>query len=657
MRRIDRPLLFGLLAWTICGALYFWTASGVSIAYGDRQNAWHHYDYLVEGFLAGHLHVSIEPPPELLRLPDPYDPAHNAAYRLWDASLYHGEYYLYYGPTPALLLIQPAKLLTGRMLPEWAATAAFAVAGLGALTLLLAGVQRRYFPATGGGTLFWAVVLAGHLSWLPVILRRSAFWELPIVAAAALFWWALYFLWKYHQEGGRRPWAIAGGTALAFVLGARPTYLFASAAVVLLFALPFRRRESLPRLAKRLLPAAVPLALGGFGLLAYNYLRFGRVLEFGQDYQLWGIDYRGQALFSLSNFPTNVWIYFFTLPELSPYFPFLRTVWLEGLPAGYLGMEEMPGVLFTLPALLVGMAAIVHAVRRRSDPGERPLRVLLLAAGGGGALTGALLFCFGGSCSRYITELLAGWTVVAAVGLFAIGESTRAPRAPGGLLRKLTGAAVAWSLVATWLASFEFRAFARTTEPVFYRHVAETLNYPSYWVARATGQVFGPVLLDVRLAAAPEAGPTVLLAAGRPDMMDRLVLERFPGDRVRLSLRANDRVLVTTPILPAGGPRPQLRCSAPWLYPPSAHPFWNRYPAPERAERQTLFAIDFGGMRYERQSQLHFDATRFEPFFDSTRFEPFVRTAAADSAGGAWVEKITRADARPAAANPARPAS
>jgi hypothetical protein len=74
------------------------------------HNAWHHYEYLAEGFLRGHTYLPVEPDPRLLQLSDPYDPVANRPYRLWDASLYHGRYYLYYGPAPAITLMLPWRL-------------------------------------------------------------------------------------------------------------------------------------------------------------------------------------------------------------------------------------------------------------------------------------------------------------------------------------------------------------------------------------------------------------------------------------------------------------------------------------------------------------------------------------------------------------------
>ena len=67
------------------------------------------YNLLAKGYLSGHLSLSILPAPELLALPDPYDPIANARLRIWDATLFKGRYYLYFGPTPALLLFAPFR--------------------------------------------------------------------------------------------------------------------------------------------------------------------------------------------------------------------------------------------------------------------------------------------------------------------------------------------------------------------------------------------------------------------------------------------------------------------------------------------------------------------------------------------------------------------
>jgi hypothetical protein len=650
IRPVQPPSRHGLaawLAWAVCSALYLWTANGVVVRDDDRTNAWHHYEYLVDGFLSGHLYLSPGPAKELLALPDPYDPQQNLPYRLWDASLYQGRYYLYYGPTPAVLLMLPWKVVTGHHLPQRLATGIFAVAGLGALALLLAGVRRRLFPAASPVLLSALVVLAAHLTWLPVILRRPAFWELPIVTAAALFWWSLYFLWRYHESGGRRAWAWAAGVALALLPGARPTYLFAAGLVAVLFALPYARAQPWTAYLRRLLPVGIPLLLGIGGLLAYNGARFGAPLEFGQSYQLWGMEERTVLHFSTAYFPFNAWCYLFSLPDVSPYFPFVHPSWtVAELPAGYIATEEVFGLLFALPAQVLAAAALLRCWQTRRDDSGRSLRLLIVAAAGASLMAGAVLFCFAGACSRYVGELLAGWTVVTGIGGLVVFSPDGGLRRPG-VARLLGIVAAVWSVAFVWLASCEFRGFARTTQPVAYGAVARLLNHPSHWAARRAGVVFGPVALAVRLPATPATGSAVLLAAGSENMLNRLLIERLDGGRYRLRLTVNDLIMVETPPLPAGGPVLHLRCWAPWLYPPAAHPFWDALAnARERELRQTLYALEVDGASYARRSRWGFDATSFEPS---------VQSGAGRASECAWVESLSRLEAGPASLRPAPP--
>ena len=70
------------------------------------------YDLLAEGFRSGHLHLSVEPHPSLLAQDDPFDPRHRRLW-LWDASLHEGHYYLYWGPTPAVLAAPASRAPSG----------------------------------------------------------------------------------------------------------------------------------------------------------------------------------------------------------------------------------------------------------------------------------------------------------------------------------------------------------------------------------------------------------------------------------------------------------------------------------------------------------------------------------------------------------------
>jgi len=106
------------------------------------------------------------------------------------------------------------------------------------------------------------------------------------------------------------------------------------------------------------------------------------------------------------------------------------------------------------------------------------------------------LFFFGGACSRYIVELLGGWTLLTGLGALALFAAP-SNRRGAGLLRWIATLAAVWSVAAVWLCSFEFRRFARVTQPATYSTLAETLNLPSFWWAEQIGHKFGPLAFDL----------------------------------------------------------------------------------------------------------------------------------------------------------------
>jgi hypothetical protein len=616
------PLWAALAA---CAALLFWIANGASIFEGDRGDAWHHYEYLVDGFLGGHTSLSVLPAPELLRLRDPYDPAQNGPWRLPDASLYHGKFYLYFGPTPVLLML-PWRLAFGHHLPQRLAVAAFAAGGVAALALLMAGVRRRHFPGLSPLAAGSILVVALCASWLPVTLRRPDAWELPIAAECACLWWALYFLWRCldSRDGGR--WALAAGAAVALMLGSRPTSLFAGAAVIALMFDPRRPADRRPPLA------AAVAAAGGLALLAYNVARFGSPLEFGQSYQLWGTDERQIVHFSLRYFGYNAWVYLFALPDLSPYFPFVLAVPPGGEPSGHLGIDEMHGALVSIPVQLASLAALAWAWRRRREPDSAALRRTICAAALSSAFAASILFCFAGAVTRYTTELFAGATVTTAIGLMVILSGSLGGPARN-VIRLLAICLCAWTVGYVALASAEQRILFRKENPSVYAFAAHLLDYPSLWVARGEGTVFGPVAISVHVPGEGGSAATVLLSSGRPGMMNELIIERTDPGHARLVMAENLlSIVAVTPPLPVTGGRIVARIEAPWLYPPPQSPWWDSIADPAlRGDLRTRFAMATAG----QQTLAH-----TARFFDPTRFEPWVATRSAAGPSDAWVEAL-----------------
>jgi hypothetical protein len=612
-----------------CAALMFWIAGGAANLEDPRyRDGWHHYEYLTEGFLHGHTYLSVAPDPQLLRLKDPYDPLVNAHFRLWDGSLYRGRYYLYFGPVPALFML-PWRIAAGQEPPQRLVVAFFAAGGLAGLALLIWELRRRFFPETPPLVLGAILVVAFHAAWLPVILRRSAVWELAIVAAAAFLWWSLYFLWKFHESNGAARWAVATGVSLALLMGSRANCLFEAAAIALLLFVPVagNAARGAPRKGTALIAAAIAFA-GGAALLLYNHARFGSWLEVGTSYQLPGADYRGSHYFKLRYIPFNARTYLLSLPRFGPYFPFVHPFWSDELPGGYLHVEDIYGVLFMMPVHLAGFYACAWAWANRAAAGARAAVVTLAAAASATVLSGLVLFIMGGACSRYITELLAGWTVVTSFGLMAVLGAPARLR-PGRGVRIVACAAACWSVACVWLASAEYEGCMARANPAAYAALAHAMDYPSQWWARARGIRFGPLEIAVRFPDSQAASQTVLVAAGRPQWMNRLVANRVDRDHVQLVLLENDRRILVTPAVPVTGGRLHLRLDAPWLYPPPAHPYWDAVEPSRALELQNLFSV-----RWDSGAA----AVHSRCLVDPVSFEPLVNAGPPDEPGSPYVE-------------------
>jgi hypothetical protein len=626
------------ISFAVCAAAAFWTSEGVAPWDGDQHNAWHHYEYLAEGFAHGHTYLSVDPDPGLLALRDPYDPAANAKFRLWDASYYKGRYYLYFGPAPALFMAA-GRVLTGRMLPQRLAVAGFAVAGFAGLVLLLRDVRRRHFPGLPAWGLAAIILVAFDASWFPVALRRSAVWELPIVAAAACLWWAIYFLWRFQESGGRARWAVAAGFAAALLMASRVTCLPAAAAITLLLLVPVAGRGPAPsrRWGPALAAAGVAFA-GCLALLAYNHARFGSWLEFGDTYQLRGFDERNIAHFSLANAVFNARAYFLSLPQFGPYFPFLHPFWTDDTPPGYIAFEDFYPVLFSMPVHLVGLAACSWAWRGRAGGGGRPVCVVIAAAVCASVLAALVLSSFGGTCSRYVVELVAGSTVAASIGLMAIFGSEEGARL-GRLVRPFAAAAACWTMACVWIASAEFRGFMKETNPRTYRAVAHALDYPSYWWARAHGVAYGPVDLVARVPSSPSDRETILVASGRPQFVNHLILEQYASAGARLVLTVNQHHVLDTPEFSMPSVRLHVRLDAPWLYPPAESPYWDAVTDPAvRERRQTLFSLEWDTGSAAITSDHYGDPIKFEPVF---------RVASQAAPGSPFIESFAPAAPTP----------
>lgn len=296
-------------------------------------------------------------------------------YTWLELAIYGGRYYQSFPPVPAVLLV-PWVLAFGSA----AAVPSNLVAVLAALGIA-AGVfccfwQRKASPATAA---FFAVfcVAGSGVFWLGC---SGGVWFLAQLFGLLFAVWGLFFA----LQGGVAATVL---TSLCFALavGCRPFYAALGLVWGLGLLVQIHKKQAPPAL---LLPAVLPAALVAAALMAYNFTRFGSVLEFGHNY-LPEFVQAADGQFSLA----YLWPNFLKL---------LRPVTLDS--ALQLHFEIFNGFLFWqanplfLLAILCGLAALWR--RQKPEPHTYPLP-------GGGAVLAAL--CFGLTLLTCTHRTLGGW--------------------------------------------------------------------------------------------------------------------------------------------------------------------------------------------------------------------------------------------------------
>jgi hypothetical protein len=204
---------------------------------------------------------------------------------------------------------------------------------------------------------------------------------------------------------------------------------------------------------------------------------------------------------------------------------------------------------------------------------------------------------------------------------------------PSRTIRAFAVLASLWSVGCVWLASAEFRGFMAQTNPRAYAAAAHLLDYPGLWASRATGAQFGPMDLAIRAPGPGENADCVLLASGRVQRLNQLVLSPAGGGRFTLRLVENEHRVLSSPPLDAHDGVIRARVAAPWLYPPAASPYWDGVEPALRGGLQTLFSIAWDGGSVSVHSPHSADPVGFEP---AVRRSP-------ERPGGPYVEGIAHA--------------
>ncbi len=391
-------LFFGVVV-TLCGVFYYWYANEVNLTARRIQSAvevlpiqyftlpiaiiviliyawlgssgkWqtlkpstYYYDNLAKGFQSAHLYLPIEPDPRLLLLPNPYDLSARKGIEVpLDLSLYKGKFYMYWEPVPALIIIAIKSFRRGLVSDSYLAFG-FVCGTFLAQFFLVVAIWRRFFYNLPKWTLQMSLLLVGLAG--PAIFMRHNYdiakiYEAAITGGQFFLMWGFLALynamikpspsWKLLTLTGCL-WALAIGTRLVLVLPVGAMTLTTCYFIFKSNGWEFKN-------INKILPLALPLALGLASLGWYNWVRFGSLTETGFYYHLAGWDVRkySHEIFSPLYFLQNSYNSLFHPFSVKNKFPFINMesgvaqsiVSSISLPGGYVA-QPITGVLCMFP--------------------------------------------------------------------------------------------------------------------------------------------------------------------------------------------------------------------------------------------------------------------------------------------------------------------
>ncbi len=590
-----------LVAAAMAAVVWFFNWTTAANAGFDDWGDLDYFKLLVRGWKKGQLNLDIAPKPELLALADPYDPAQNGPYKLGDATLYKGKYYIYFGPAPALTVMLPWNLLTGREMTMGAAVFVFCCVGYFAACGLWLALRRRYFPESHPLVAPLGVLALGFGTHLLALAQRPMIWELPISAGIAFALLGATAI--YAAVHGRRPLLAmaAAGLFLGLGVGSRPTILFASGMLLLPVWLAWRQRDpARPAWWQLGLAGVVPLGLCGLAIMAHNYARFDNPLEWGQNYQLSGA-YEGKLVhFAARFFPHNVGVYFFQQLQWSADFPFARAVGIEiNHIKDYFGTEEVAGLAVTFPYFWFLLALPLAWWRR--GPGEFGR----LTAALGGLLAyavpvGGLVMAYFSTTTRYQTDFAVVTGLLALVGLLAAERGLRLARPRLRFAVVATaGAAVAVTAVIGVLMSFDYHSRTlRTTSPLVWQALNGRAETGLTWVGQKLDLLDGPQVLKVRWRQQPAGTVENVWEPADPRADERVVVEHIGERLIRFGYaRGAGAVRWGRPLKWENNHTHTVEIQVPSLHRAGRTDLWGRLRERTEFRRRTSVAVWFSGGR------------------------------------------------------------
>lgn len=253
----------------------------------------HDLDYfnpLAKSFLAGRLDIS--------------NPIENH-----DLSLFNGQWYPYWGPFPALLLI-PFQLVMGRYIPVDYLAIVFGSLGVVLMYLTIQRLSQEYFSGRISTRLILLLTVFFAFGTSQVyVSTRSGVWFVSQVVSLVPTLAAFYILIK--KKLTTRDYFLAGFFIATNFIN-RFSLIFLSVLLGLRLLDDWKLRK--------VFAATIPMVIFFLIFCWYNFARFGNIFDTGYLYHNNGLDpvkYLPYGLMSWQYIPRNLWLIFLELPKLT----------------------------------------------------------------------------------------------------------------------------------------------------------------------------------------------------------------------------------------------------------------------------------------------------------------------------------------------------
>ena len=396
---------------------FVFLAGYINLSSGNVKETDYYATDFVDALSNGKVYLEKAPSEELTSLENPYDTTQrneNSLKRgkdyIWDSSYYNGKYYSYFGILPALILMVPYHLLTGKYMLVHFAILIFSLLTIWSLKELVINIFERYFKNTPFKIMIFSMIILLFGSQILILNGRPKFYELAVISGLFFATAGINFLFMgIKQKDIKYKYIFLSSLFLSLSVACRPTMLFTSLIALPVFIKIFIKKFKEKRnIGKSIASICIPYILIGSLLMYYNYIRFNSIFEFGASYQL-TVNDMSNLKNRVMTIGTGIICNLFGIPSFTSSFPFIETN-QNVLPFyGYYYIEDMIGGLFILTPICFAIFSL-RKLWKKSENKEVCYAILTFSVIG-------LILCIAsimmaGSLQRYLIDY--GWMLIIA---------------------------------------------------------------------------------------------------------------------------------------------------------------------------------------------------------------------------------------------------